>query len=126
MARSINEGLASAPLFTPHRVNVTAADAAPPSANHKFAHGIDSKGFDEVVASIKLAGTNVTVEVLLWSELEERFIKQEPVAATTAITASRQWRFKTGGQRFFLHCTGTFTRVDIDVAGVTEPNEAVA
>jgi hypothetical protein len=126
MARSINEGLASAPLFTPHRVKVVAADAAPPNAAHKFAHGLDSKGFDEVVASIKLDGINVTVEVLLWSDLAEAFINQEPAVTTTAITASRQWRFKTGGQRFFLHCTGTFTRVDIDVAGVSEPTEAVS
>lgn len=121
MARSLNEGLAQSPTFTPHRVAVTVADAAPPTATIDKKHGVDSRGFKEAVASVDLDGgaaISMTVEILLWSDHDGNFLKQEP-AVTFSISASRMLKFTTNGQRFFVHLSGTFggTSAFVDVAG---------
>lgn len=125
MPRTQNEGLAEVPTFTPHRANVVANDAAPPSATIKYGHGLDSTGYVDIVAQAKLSGTitTATIEPLYWSDLDGAYVKPEATEAVT-VTASRSIIFRTRGRRFFLHVSalaGAAPRVDIDVAGAANP-----
>lgn len=118
MPRQINEGLALAPTFTPHRRGVGANDTL---ANFVKAHGLDSQGYPEVVAEVKFGAgvTAATVNVNFWSDLTNSFLPSSP-AMTFALTASAAIKFTSGGRRFFLSISaGTFGggTVDIDVAG---------
>lgn len=122
MAMGQNGGLPFAPDFNTHRLNVTVADAAPPSAAVLKPQGMSSQPFEDVYAQVQIvggAGVSITLEVLFWSDLDQRFISQSPQIQFTAIAASRQIKFNTGGQRFFLNLTGTFggCTVNINCAG---------
>lgn len=119
MGVGFNSGLCHAPDFTPHRRKVTAADAAAPT--NKTA-GCDSTPYEDVFADVKIANgsPSIDIEVLLWSELSQAFVAQSPAVQFTAMTASKMVKFNTGGNRFYLMVTGTFTggvRVDINCAG---------
>lgn len=121
MARTLNEGLAEAPTFTPHRLAVAVNDAAVAPNTPVKAAGLDAKGWEDVVAEVQFAGTTTaaTIEVTFFSELASQFLQQSP-AVTFALTASRAIRFQADGRRFFLHVSGlagAAPQVNIDVAG---------
>lgn len=127
MARTLNEGLARAPTFTPHRVNVAAVDSTTYTtlADIPEKHGLMSSEFNEVVAHVKPthATPDVDVEVLFWSPLNAAFVPQVPAVKFEGIDKGTAIRFTADGQRFFLYVTGTFDRVDIDVAGVRQDDQ---
>jgi len=119
MALCVNSGLAHAPDYTPHRVRVLVADAAAPTVKTA---GMSSDPYEDVYADVKIANgsPSIDIAVLLWSEQSQAFLAQQPAVAFTALTASKILKFATGGNRFFLMVTGTFTggvRVDINCAG---------
>ncbi len=118
MGVCVNSGLGHAPDFTPHRVNVKAVDAAAPAV---LSAGMVSAPFEDVWAQVSIGGTTsgLTVEVLYWSDLENKFLQQS-TPQTFALTNSRMIKFSPGGQRFFLMITGSFTgvtAVNISCAG---------
>ncbi len=114
MTRTINEGIQPTPEFTPHRRKVTAADSG---SGYNFHSGMDAREYINVAANIKLQGTGpIIVEAKYWSDLVGDFISASPQQKITT-SASVAAAFNTGGRRFFLEVTGTFTQVDIDVAG---------
>lgn len=114
MGACVNSGLAHAPDWTPHRVAVKAIDGAGGPATKTS--GMASDPFEDVFADVKLVGTNVTVECMLWSELSGAFVSMS-TPLTVTLTTSGMVKFNVGGNRFFLKCTGTFTQVDINCAG---------
>lgn len=126
MPRQLNEGLALAPTFTPHRRAVGANDVL---ANFAKGHGLDSHGYQEVVAEVNFNGgvTAATVNVNYWSDLAGAFLPASP-AETFALTAEAAIRFNARGRRFLLTISGgTFGggTVDIDVAGAApRPEDA--
>ena len=137
--RMPNEGLAVAPTFTPHRARllangtldgVTANDPAIGDVSLVKSKGLDTTGFQEVVAAVVFAGTttSVTIEVLIWSDKANAFIKQvTPVVFT--LTATGAIRFRTDGRRFFLHISaiaGGAPNVFIEVAGAAPAPEEFA
>lgn len=118
MGIGVNSGLCHAPDWTPHRINVTAADSVP---TNKTA-GMASDPYEDVFAAVKIANgsPSINIDVLLWSDLTQSFLAQQPAVTFSALTASKMLKFNTGGNRFFLQVTGTFTggvRVDISCAG---------
>lgn len=118
MGVCVNSGLGHAPDFTPHRVNVAAADGAAPTNQ---AAGMVSAPFEDVWGAVNINGTTsgVTIEVLYWSVRDGKFLQQS-TPQTFALTASKMIKFSPGGQRFFLMITGSFTGVtgiNIDCAG---------
>lgn len=126
MTRTQNEGLAPAPDFTPHRVNVVAADAVAPFTGILKTHGMVSEGCESVAAQATITGatTSVTLEILLWSDRDGKFVHQEPAQTFGALTASRVVKFTPGGQRFFIHISGTIDaagRVDVACAALAPP-----
>src|SRR5438105_2674798 len=100
MGVGVNSGLCHAPDWTPHRINVTAADAVP--TNKKL--GMVSVPYEDVFADVKIAGgsPNINIEVLLWSDLSQAFLSQQPAVTFTGLTASKMLKFNAGGNRFFL------------------------
>lgn len=121
MGACVNSGLAHAPDWTPHRIKVVAADGAPGTLSTK-ASGMVSEPFEDVFADVNIqnGSPSITVEVLFWSELSQRFQSQSPVVQFTALTGPKMLKFNAGGNRFMLNVTGTFTggvQVDISCAG---------
>jgi hypothetical protein len=81
-----------------------------------------SEPFEDVFADVNIqnGSPSISIEVLLWSELSQRFQSQSPVVQFTALTGPKVLKFNAGGNRFFLNVTGTFTggvQVDISCAG---------
>lgn len=130
MPRTQNEGLASPPDFTPHRVNVAAADPVPPYVGVVKTHGMSSDAYEDVAVQIGITGgpPSVDIECLLWSDAAGRFVQQNPVVKLTAVTGSVNWKVNTGGQRFFFHVSGTFSgaSVSIYVAGMNPVMQEMA
>jgi hypothetical protein len=124
MSVGVNSGLQHAPLWTPHRIKVTAADAAPPSATIKKAHGMVAAPYEDIFAdvSIDTPGTcSIDVELLIWSDRQQRFLPFSTPVKFTALAGSKMLKFNVGGARFFLHVSGTFdttTKVYINCAGL--------
>lgn len=130
MPRTLNEGLAAAPTFTPHRANVTAADAAPTGGGTPVppkSAGLDSKGYATVDVELYFTGTiaSCVVDVYFWSDGAGMFLPQDPAVTFTG-TAARTFRFTSDGRRFWIRVTtltGTNPAVFIDVAGARGPEE---
>jgi hypothetical protein len=117
----VNSGLAYAPDWTPHRINVTAADGAT-DTDESMADGMVSQPFEDAYADVYVeggSGVSLTVEVMFWSELAGAFVSQNPVVNFTGISGSEMLSFHTGCNRFKLNVTGTFggATVSISCAG---------
>lgn len=79
--------------------------------------GLNAHGWDDIIAHARIDGSSATIEVLFWNDDLNDYMEASPAVKWTGLSGNKQLRFQAGGQRFFLHCSGTFTRIDIDVAG---------
>ena len=124
MGVGVNSGLQHAPDWTPHRLAVKAADPAlPGAAGILKSHGMASEPYEDILADVKLTGgsPSIDIELLLWSELSQKFVPFSTAVKVTALTDSKMIKFNVGGARFYLHVSGTFTggvQVDINCAGI--------
>lgn len=112
--------LGTAPRWTPHRIDLTAADGA---ATTKKAEGVNAEGFSNIAVDVsKVDGpiTDLDVEVLFWSEISEKFVSEDAQITKTNHTDSFQFVFDSMGRIFWVMVTaltGTTPKVSVYVSG---------
>lgn len=124
MARSQHEGLAQAPTFTLHRVNVTVADPSIGSLSLEEKYGFDGRLFSRILADVNIVDHTApifSVEMLVWSDLAQTFVQIEDggPAIVSGLSGRRMLTFANRGMRFYLHIAGALGggKVNISVAG---------
>ena len=112
--------LGIAPRWTPHRLDISAADGA---VTTKKADGVNAEGFSNVSVDVsKISGTitDLDVEVLFWSEISEKFVSEDAKVTKENHTDSFQFIFDSMGRIFWVMITalaGTDPVVGVYVTG---------
>ncbi len=120
MGVGVNSGLRHAPDWTPHRRKVAAADAAFPTATLLKTHGMAAEPYEDVFADVQIltpgGTTSIDIELLIWSELSQRFLPFSTPVKVSALALSKMIKFNVGGARFLLHVSGTFDTATVNIS----------